>query len=66
MELLLDPESFEESDMFVEHRCSDFGMHEDRNKVTSNTQVPSQQHHASSTNHKGTMTVMYSFVKVPR
>lgn len=35
VELLLDPESFVESDMFVEHRCSDFGMEQDRNKVTS-------------------------------
>lgn len=26
LELLLDPESFEEWDMFVEHRCVDFGM----------------------------------------
>src|SRR5246500_1497142 len=26
IELLLDPESFEEFDMFVEHRCADFGM----------------------------------------
>ncbi len=26
IELLLDPDSFEEWDMFVEHRCSDFGM----------------------------------------
>ena len=26
IEELLDPESFEEWDMFVEHRCSDFGM----------------------------------------
>jgi len=26
LEVLLDPESFEEWDMFVEHRCSDFGM----------------------------------------
>ena len=26
IELLLDPGSFEESDMFVEHRCVDFGM----------------------------------------
>lgn len=34
VELLLDPESFVESDMFVEHRCSDFGMEQDRNKVT--------------------------------
>ncbi len=28
IELLLDPDSFEESDMFVEHRCIDFGMAE--------------------------------------
>ena len=28
MELLLDPDSFEEWDMFVEHRCSDFSMDE--------------------------------------
>ncbi|MEE8351422.1 MAG: acyl-CoA carboxylase subunit beta [Rhodospirillales bacterium] len=28
LELLLDPGSFEEWDMFVEHRCSDFGMQE--------------------------------------
>jgi len=26
IELLLDPDSFEEWDMFVEHRCNDFGM----------------------------------------
>ncbi|NQV47978.1 MAG: acyl-CoA carboxylase subunit beta [Rhodospirillaceae bacterium] len=26
LDLLLDPESFEEWDMFVEHRCTDFGM----------------------------------------
>lgn len=26
VELLLDPGSFEETDMFVEHRCTDFGM----------------------------------------
>ena len=31
LELLLDPDSFEEWDMFVEHRCSDFGM--EANKV---------------------------------
>ncbi|MCP4934533.1 MAG: acyl-CoA carboxylase subunit beta [bacterium] len=31
IELLLDPGSFEEWDMFVEHRCTDFGM--DENKV---------------------------------
>jgi len=28
IELLLDPDSFEESDMFVEHRCTEFGMAE--------------------------------------
>jgi propionyl-CoA carboxylase beta subunit len=28
LELLLDPESFEEWDMFVTHRCNDFGMGE--------------------------------------
>ncbi|MFO1070131.1 MAG: acyl-CoA carboxylase subunit beta [Geminicoccaceae bacterium] len=28
IELLLDPGSFEEADMFVEHRCTDFGMAE--------------------------------------
>ncbi len=30
LQLLLDPGSFEEIDMFVEHRCSDFGMAEQR------------------------------------
>ena len=30
LELLLDPGSFEEWDMFVEHRSSDFGMHEQK------------------------------------
>ena len=30
LELLLDPGSFEEWDMFVAHRCTDFGMAEDR------------------------------------
>ena len=30
LELLLDPGSFEEFDMFVEHRCADFGMGEQR------------------------------------
>jgi propionyl-CoA carboxylase beta chain len=30
VELLLDPDSFEETDMFVEHRCVDFGMAEQR------------------------------------
>uniref|UniRef100_A0AAX7SQJ8 Propionyl-CoA carboxylase beta chain, mitochondrial n=1 Tax=Astatotilapia calliptera TaxID=8154 RepID=A0AAX7SQJ8_ASTCA len=32
VQLLLDPESFVETDMFVEHRCADFGMEQDRNK----------------------------------
>ena len=30
LEMLLDPDSFEEYDMFVEHRCEDFGMAEQR------------------------------------
>ncbi len=30
IELLLDPGSFEETDMFVEHRCVDFGMENQR------------------------------------
>ena len=30
IELLLDPESFEEYDMFMEHRCIDFGMDQQR------------------------------------
>src|SRR3954471_9406887 len=30
VELLLDPDSFEEADMFVEHRCSDFGIADQR------------------------------------
>ena len=30
IELLLDPDSFEEWDMFVEHRCADFGMGEQK------------------------------------
>ncbi len=30
LELLLDADSFEETDMFVEHRCTDFGMDEQR------------------------------------
>ncbi len=30
IELLLDPGSFEEVDMFVEHRCTDFGMADQR------------------------------------
>lgn len=31
--LLLDPDSFVEYDMFVEHRCADFGMQAEHNKV---------------------------------
>lgn len=31
--LLLDPDSFVEYDMFVEHRCADFGMEAEKNKV---------------------------------
>jgi propionyl-CoA carboxylase beta chain len=30
IEVLLDPDSFEEYDMFVEHRCTDFGMEENK------------------------------------
>jgi propionyl-CoA carboxylase beta chain len=30
IELLLDPQSFEEIDMFVEHRCTEFGMEKTR------------------------------------
>ena len=30
LELLLDPNSFEEWDMFVEHRSTDFGMEKDK------------------------------------
>ncbi len=30
LEVLLDPGSFEETDMFVEHRCTDFGMADKR------------------------------------
>ena len=30
LELLLDEDSFEEFDMFVEHRCTDFGMQDDK------------------------------------
>ncbi|XP_061781302.1 propionyl-CoA carboxylase beta chain, mitochondrial isoform X1 [Nerophis lumbriciformis] len=37
--LLLDPESFVESDMFVEHRCSDFGMEQDKNKFPGDSVV---------------------------
>ncbi|XP_013875265.1 propionyl-CoA carboxylase beta chain, mitochondrial isoform X1 [Austrofundulus limnaeus] len=39
VELLLDPESFVETDMFVEHRCSDFGMEQDSNKFPGDSVV---------------------------
>ncbi|XP_052574199.1 propionyl-CoA carboxylase beta chain, mitochondrial isoform X1 [Peromyscus californicus insignis] len=37
--LLLDPGSFLESDMFVEHRCADFGMAADKNKFPGDSVV---------------------------
>uniref|UniRef100_A0A8C6ZWQ2 Propionyl-CoA carboxylase beta chain, mitochondrial n=1 Tax=Nothoprocta perdicaria TaxID=30464 RepID=A0A8C6ZWQ2_NOTPE len=37
--LLLDPDSFDEYDMFVEHRCSDFGMDADENKYFGDSVV---------------------------
>ncbi|KAG8519856.1 Propionyl-CoA carboxylase beta chain, mitochondrial [Galemys pyrenaicus] len=37
--LLLDPGSFVESDMFVEHRCTDFGMAADKNKFPGDSVV---------------------------
>lgn len=40
---MLDPGSFVESDMFVEHRCSDFGMAADKNKVSIHNGVVSLQ-----------------------
>ncbi|EME70384.1 Acetyl-CoA carboxylase, carboxyltransferase component [Paramagnetospirillum caucaseum] len=33
IELLLDPDSFEEWDMFKEHRCTDFGMDSEENMI---------------------------------
>uniref|UniRef100_A0A3Q2PSU4 Propionyl-CoA carboxylase beta chain, mitochondrial n=1 Tax=Fundulus heteroclitus TaxID=8078 RepID=A0A3Q2PSU4_FUNHE len=39
VELLLDAESFVETDMFVEHRCSDFGMEQDSNKFPGDSVV---------------------------
>uniref|UniRef100_H3CMG9 Propionyl-CoA carboxylase beta chain, mitochondrial n=1 Tax=Tetraodon nigroviridis TaxID=99883 RepID=H3CMG9_TETNG len=39
VELLLDQDSFVETDMFVEHRCSDFGMDQDRNKFPGDSVV---------------------------
>ncbi|XP_003789461.1 propionyl-CoA carboxylase beta chain, mitochondrial [Otolemur garnettii] len=40
--LLLDPGSFVESDMFVEHRCADFGMAADKNKFPGDSVVTGQ------------------------
>uniref|UniRef100_A0A4X2KPD9 Propionyl-CoA carboxylase beta chain, mitochondrial n=1 Tax=Vombatus ursinus TaxID=29139 RepID=A0A4X2KPD9_VOMUR len=37
--VLLDPGSFVESDMFVEHRCADFGMASDKNKFPGDSVV---------------------------
>ncbi|KAM4624766.1 propionyl-CoA carboxylase beta chain, mitochondrial [Polymixia lowei] len=42
VELLLDSDSFVEYDMFVEHRCSDFGMEQDRNKFPGDSVVTGQ------------------------
>ncbi|KAL2097640.1 hypothetical protein ACEWY4_006847 [Coilia grayii] len=42
IELLLDPDSFVEYDMFVEHRCSDFGMEADHNKFPGDSVVTGQ------------------------
>ncbi|XP_006637759.1 propionyl-CoA carboxylase beta chain, mitochondrial [Lepisosteus oculatus] len=42
IELLLDPDSFVEYDMFVEHRCSDFGMQADHNKFPGDSVVTGQ------------------------
>ena len=35
VELLVDPGSFREYDMFVEHACTDFGMDDPANKVST-------------------------------
>ena len=35
VELLLDDGTFEEWDMFVEHRCSDFGMQDQKIRATA-------------------------------
>ncbi|XP_033615361.1 propionyl-CoA carboxylase beta chain, mitochondrial isoform X3 [Fukomys damarensis] len=37
--LLVDPGSFVESDLFVEHRCADFGMDADKNKFPGDSVV---------------------------
>uniref|UniRef100_A0A8C5RMW9 Propionyl-CoA carboxylase beta chain, mitochondrial n=1 Tax=Laticauda laticaudata TaxID=8630 RepID=A0A8C5RMW9_LATLA len=40
--LLLDPDSFVEYDMFVEHRCADFGMESEKNKYPGDSVVTGQ------------------------
>ena len=40
LEVLLDPDSFEEYDMFVEHRCTNFGM--EKNKIPGDGVVTGQ------------------------
>jgi propionyl-CoA carboxylase beta chain len=40
LEVLLDPDSFEEYDMFMEHRCTNFGM--ENNKVPGDGVVTGQ------------------------
>ncbi|XP_005991241.1 propionyl-CoA carboxylase beta chain, mitochondrial [Latimeria chalumnae] len=42
VQLLLDPGSFVEYDMFVEHRCSDFGMDADHNMFPGDSVVTGQ------------------------
>ncbi|XP_028927168.1 propionyl-CoA carboxylase beta chain, mitochondrial isoform X1 [Ornithorhynchus anatinus] len=42
IQLLLDPGSFVEYDMFVEHRCADFGMASDKNKFPGDSVVTGQ------------------------
>uniref|UniRef100_A0A4W4EE80 Propionyl-CoA carboxylase beta chain, mitochondrial n=1 Tax=Electrophorus electricus TaxID=8005 RepID=A0A4W4EE80_ELEEL len=42
IDLLMDPESFVEYDMFVEHRCADFGMEADHNKYPGDSVVTGQ------------------------
>lgn len=59
---MLDPGSFVESDMFVEHRCSDFGMAADKNKVSVHNGSVSLQTGLSSCGPTGLPTkLMKSF-----
>ena len=39
IDVLLDPNSFVESDMYVEQRCTDFGMDKPENKFTGDSVV---------------------------